>query len=318
MFAYGGILKLLGDLTALVGPISITQIVEYIQPNLSASLLVTAATAATASARNAKFPNAIDGANGTGSITHSNMTIAANDAIKSYGSNNNYNLPLSAAEYRMSSEPGHMMSALLINENTEIYYPSWSDFVENGWIMALLVLLSSLAQGSLSQASTHIVNLIGIRVRTSLQSLVYRKTLLISSSCLTSPKLYDGSRAQSNVNDNENSNGSTDANETYYTNNATDENNGVVTNENTIHATDDKTKVDSNETVNKSAQQVTDTGTITNLMSEDALNVMSFFWIAHYVWAIPLKVCIQLIQFGWFRESVRVCVYVVCRSTFLS
>jgi hypothetical protein len=34
----------------------------------------------------------------------------------------------------------------------------------------------------------------------------------------------------------------------------------------------------------------TDMGTITNLMSEDACNVMSFFWIGHYVWAIPLKV----------------------------
>ena len=31
-------------------------------------------------------------------------------------------------------------------------------------------------------------------------------------------------------------------------------------------------------------------GTITNLMSEDSLNVMTFFWICHYVWSIPLKV----------------------------
>lgn len=31
-------------------------------------------------------------------------------------------------------------------------------------------------------------------------------------------------------------------------------------------------------------------GTITNLMSEDCLNVMTFFWICHYVWSIPLKV----------------------------
>lgn len=34
----------------------------------------------------------------------------------------------------------------------------------------------------------------------------------------------------------------------------------------------------------------TDAGTITNLMSDDAFNVMSFVKIAHYVWAIPLKV----------------------------
>lgn len=35
MFAYGGLLKLFGDLAALVGPISITQIVEYIEINNS-------------------------------------------------------------------------------------------------------------------------------------------------------------------------------------------------------------------------------------------------------------------------------------------
>lgn len=33
-----------------------------------------------------------------------------------------------------------------------------------------------------------------------------------------------------------------------------------------------------------------DPGTITNLMSEDSLNIMTFFWICHYVWSIPLKV----------------------------
>ncbi|XP_015114991.1 ATP-binding cassette sub-family C member Sur [Diachasma alloeum] len=33
-----------------------------------------------------------------------------------------------------------------------------------------------------------------------------------------------------------------------------------------------------------------DIGTLTNLMAEDASNVMSFFCIAHYTWAIPLKV----------------------------
>ena len=37
-------------------------------------------------------------------------------------------------------------------------------------------------------------------------------------------------------------------------------------------------------------QQSADIGTLTNLISEDAYNVMSFFWIGHYTWAIPLKV----------------------------
>ncbi|KAJ9596446.1 hypothetical protein L9F63_012530, partial [Diploptera punctata] len=41
-------------------------------------------------------------------------------------------------------------------------------------------------------------------------------------------------------------------------------------------------------------QNKTDMGTITNLMSEDAYNVMSFFWIGHYVWAIPLKIAVLM------------------------
>lgn len=32
-------------------------------------------------------------------------------------------------------------------------------------------------------------------------------------------------------------------------------------------------------------------GNTTNLISEDTYNVMSCYWIGHYVWAIPLKVC---------------------------
>ncbi|XP_014489002.1 PREDICTED: ATP-binding cassette sub-family C member Sur [Dinoponera quadriceps] len=36
--------------------------------------------------------------------------------------------------------------------------------------------------------------------------------------------------------------------------------------------------------------QAADIGTLTNLMAEDAYNVMSFFWVGHYVWAIPLKI----------------------------
>lgn len=32
-------------------------------------------------------------------------------------------------------------------------------------------------------------------------------------------------------------------------------------------------------------------GHIINLLSEDTTNIMSSFWIGHYIWAIPLKVC---------------------------
>ncbi|ODN02370.1 ATP-binding cassette sub-family C member Sur [Orchesella cincta] len=33
-----------------------------------------------------------------------------------------------------------------------------------------------------------------------------------------------------------------------------------------------------------------DNGSIVNIMSEDTNNIMMFFWMAHFIWAIPLKV----------------------------
>ena len=86
---YGGLIKLLGDLAALVGPISITRIVEYIQRNLSAPLLLTTANVAAAaisSAQNGELSNAINGADATAPITHSDVMSVVNDAIKT-GSN---------------------------------------------------------------------------------------------------------------------------------------------------------------------------------------------------------------------------------------
>lgn len=313
MFLCGGLLKLLGDLTALVGPISITQIVEYIRLNLSASsLTLMPIVSPDQSTHSAK----LFVSNGT--FTRSNIANGVNDIIKII-STINYNSPLSdAATASLPSESGRTMSAPLINENTEIYYPNWMDFVENGWIMALLVLFSTLAQGTFSQASTHIVNMIGIRLRTSLQSLVYRKTLLISSSCFV-PDSSDGCGAATSLNDNnDNSNGSIslDPNEPYANRYA---NNEIVMNgiddDNGSNENDDKTKTDSNSnaTIDKTAHQpfnestAIDTGTITNLMSEDALNVMSFFWIAHYVWAIPLKVC--LINLMFLFNVRQVCIH---------
>lgn len=343
MFVCGGILKLLGDLTALVGPISITKIVEYIdiQINLNAtpssSLLssvvgvsspesaINTEAPATSALKSFMFSDRID------AIASEAM---ANSTTK-IGSNNNYYLPSATAE-------AYKASTLLINENTEIYYPTWSEFVANGWIMALLVLFASLAQGTFSQASSHMVNVIGIHLRTSLQSLVYRKSLLISSSCFTeSIGDIDNLSATSMPNgNNNNNNNSTDCGENSNASisaNDPEACNRFVNNESVMNGIDDddhnkaddvgnnssqsdgacvdevdKMKTEPSDTVDGAAQQeqqqqqhqqekqspkeqtVIDTGTITNLMSEDALNVMSFFWIAHYVWAIPLKVCFTL------------------------
>lgn len=52
---------------------------------------------------------------------------------------------------------------------------------------------------------------------------------------------------------------------------------------------EEETSLDKEKEQNK-CQQSADIGTLTNLISEDVYNVMSFFWIGHYTWAIPLKV----------------------------
>lgn len=311
-FLCGGVLKLLGDLTALVGPISITQIVKYIQINLSASSLSLMAVPSP----DRIIPSKLYTFNGTFNTNMS--TNGANGAIK-FAPTDNFNSSSSDATanatattlmaYQLQSNPVHdMMSALLINENTEIYYPTWMEFIENGWIMALLVLFATLAQGSFSQASTHIVNMIGIRLRSSLQGLVYRKTALISSSCFVHERhLNENGNSSTTIIINENNSNasiSIDANETYTNRYA---NNGGNDDDNTSNKNDDKTKfnANSNETIGKTEQTFVDAGTITNLVSEDTLNVMSFFWIAHYVWAIPLKVCIHLFRQDLFQSSFR-------------
>lgn len=64
---------------------------------------------------------------------------------------------------------------------TSYYYPSITEFLSNGYIMAVIVFLSSFLQGTLSQASSHVLCVEGIRLKTALQSFMYEKSLRLSS-----------------------------------------------------------------------------------------------------------------------------------------
>lgn len=167
-----------------------------------------------------------------------------------------------------------------LDEN-RIYYSTINEFISNGWIMALIVLIASLTQGSLSQLSTHIANMIGIQLKTSIQALVYRKTLFISNSCVNNCKKSSiDKRDYETINVNINR----------FDGKQTDDNSKMM-NQNKIDENLNKSKgplIDSNDSMKQTKSY--DAGTITNFMTEDAFNVMQFFWIAHYVWAIPLKV----------------------------
>lgn len=199
MFCFGGVLKLFGDLSGLVGPLSISYIVSYIELE---SLL------------------------SNSSQTYDNETLSKLTLKETY-----------------------------LGDMSSLDYPTWNDFLYNGWIIALMVLIFSITQGTLSQASTHFVNMEGIKLRNALQGLIYRKTMLLTSNCIST---------------NTNSGGK---------NKPPDKN--LLSRKSFSQDLFDDDKANN-------------IGNITNLMSEDTFNVMSFFWIAHYVWAIPLKISVVI------------------------
>ncbi|XP_076375179.1 uncharacterized protein LOC117218023 isoform X2 [Megalopta genalis] len=111
---------------------------------------------------------------------------------------------------------------------------TFSEILDNGYFLALLAFAFALLQSTLSQASTHVLCVEGIRLKTALQALLYDKALRSCSWSIDEDDEKDGERQR--------------------------------------------------------GQRTTDTAALTNLVSEDAYNVMSFFWIGHYAWAIPLKI----------------------------
>lgn len=154
MFALGGILKLFGDLFALIGPLAIQQIVQYIEG------LYEQARAQVERGLDAN-PN------------------AATDAV---------DVPVDVPVYYDNDDVdvdnggGPFGLAIGVGQHcVRIYYASWSDLLTNGWSIAWLVLLAAMAQAALSQASTHVLNMTGIRIKTSLQGLIYRKSLLLNA-----------------------------------------------------------------------------------------------------------------------------------------
>uniref|UniRef100_A0A182NBW0 Uncharacterized protein n=1 Tax=Anopheles dirus TaxID=7168 RepID=A0A182NBW0_9DIPT len=148
MFLLGGLLKLAGDLCALVGPLCISNIVDYI---------------ATQQQQQQQSPSSVA------------SLILGNDTARwdpSAGVPKSNQSP--AATAGDESEAERFDSSLAL---------TWPALFANGWIVCVLVLMASLAQGTLSQASTHLMDGEGIRLKNALQGLVYRKTLLLSSSC---------------------------------------------------------------------------------------------------------------------------------------
>ncbi|RLU19415.1 hypothetical protein DMN91_007972 [Ooceraea biroi] len=161
-FAVGGVLKLFGDATTLIGPMAISKIIDFVS------------------------------------------NLQENPSGKSF------------------SSKGAM---------------TFSEILKNGYFLGIVVFLATILQSTISQASTHVLCVGGIRLRTALQALIYDKALRLSSWSIS-----------------------------------------------------EEEKPSDKDKDQHCHQQAVDIGTLTNLMAEDAYNVMSFFWIGHYIWAIPLKI----------------------------
>ncbi|XP_058450018.1 ATP-binding cassette sub-family C member Sur isoform X2 [Malaya genurostris] len=362
MFLAGGVLKLLGDLCALVGPLCISNIVDYIAKPVTAS----SSSASSPSSSSASFT----------------VGLAARETIGGGVILSNDTAPTSFNDRNRSTAvpDGFDGTATPLDPLT------WTELLANGWFVALLVLVSALAQGTFSQASTHIMDMEGIKLKNALQGLVYRKTLLLrlsgSPKCVRQPgekvsstddvlaatetsdaidgdgiQDHDHAKCDIGASFKVNSNGGSstrcgtdaatvaefkasnrnslqtlkdeikheialaidsDDQQQFASGTATRvdrrcnpmgnsraDASGATASEKQAKATADDVdsasatasepfglgnSVDGADHKGGYAGTASDAGTITNLMSDDAFNVMSFVRIAHYVWAIPLKI----------------------------
>ncbi|XP_030561712.1 ATP-binding cassette sub-family C member Sur isoform X1 [Drosophila novamexicana] len=255
MFALGGILKLAGDLFALIGPLAIQQIVQYIE-GLYAAAQAQAQVEAQSAAANRSILL------GVGST--SSPMLGPNAATDS---------PADVVYYDDDDggDDGLFNVAIGIGD-VRIYYARWSDLLTNGWSIAWLVLVAALAQAALSQASTHVLNMTGIRIKTSLQGLIYRKSLLLNASSGCGNNGAD-------VDDDDGDNPAAAV---------------LQQNGNTGLTPNDKPAELAAKQQTERSDGLSDIGAITNHMTEDTLNIMQFFWIAHYAWAIPFKIALVI------------------------
>ncbi|XP_052864194.1 ATP-binding cassette sub-family C member Sur [Anopheles cruzii] len=332
MFVVGGLLKLAGDLCALVGPLCISNIVDYIaaQQRPPGDPVLAAAAAAAAMSASLILANDTAPMLTAGVVDKSNQSPATGDAGG------------------RGADIGGQPEAVSVPV-------SWSALLANGWIICCLVLVAAIAQGTLSQASTHLMDAEGIRLKNALQGLVYRKTLLLSSSCFHAGTASTSANPQQSTDKPRQSashgppSRTADAKgpptgersaveevEVQHTTrcaNSGPEHTRTGPTVDASHQREDRevsrtngpprsadqngpeiaTSVvscpgnaspappplaDRTELANgtgttrqqQSAGSITDTGTVTNLMSDDAFNVMAFVKMVHYVWAIPLKI----------------------------
>uniref|UniRef100_A0A1A9WKE1 Uncharacterized protein n=1 Tax=Glossina brevipalpis TaxID=37001 RepID=A0A1A9WKE1_9MUSC len=128
-----------------------------------------------------------------------NLSMDSVNANQASGTNliEIYNQMLNDIHYNADNDTSNNSRPIAMATDIKFLYVTWLDLLTNGWAIAWLVLLAALAQGALSQASTHTLNMTGLHIKTSLQGLIYRKTLLLNSECINNANTSTKPRAAS-------------------------------------------------------------------------------------------------------------------------
>ncbi len=141
---------------------------------------------------------------------------------------------------------------------TDYHALTIGEFFSDSYVITLLIFLAALGQGSFSQTSSHLLTVAGMRSRNALHVLLYEKALRLPVGSATRSGACDDSRE-----------GKGDEIVACFDSNCADDDEGE--NEGNI-----------------------DIGYITNLASDDILNIREFVWNIHYLWSLPLKVVVLI------------------------
>ncbi|XP_075219902.1 sulfonylurea receptor isoform X2 [Lycorma delicatula] len=138
--------------------------------------------------------------------------------------------------------------------------------------------------------------------------LVYWKSLRLSSSCITAGhegndddftfKTTSDTTTSGTTSNNSDGNGDVNFMKPQDAVNETDLSSHI--NLNTIYDNDYEDNLkESDNLQNSNDHNCSNNNNATNLLSEDVFNVMSCYWLGHYIWAIPLKIMILMYLLYW-------------------
>ncbi|CAB4057871.1 ABCC9 [Lepeophtheirus salmonis] len=156
----------------------------------------------------------------------------------------------------------HLISNVTINPLKDTrYYDSFfvSELFFDPRVVSIVIFLAALGQGALSQTSNHLLTVSGIRAKNALHVLLYEKSLKLPVGSSNPMQIHRKINLKP-LNDEGKGcmGGSCSLDEDY-------------SNEGNI-----------------------DIGFITNLASEDIINIRELIWNVHYIWSLPLKILVLL------------------------